>query len=362
MSTSPAPTEIGFRYGTSQSSLTNEVFYNNGISTASGNYSVEISGLTSGTTYYYQAFMSVWDGTEYKEIVSTVGVFTTANDGQAAPGYLGCYEVPAIPTLSGSGTDGTNSGRGDKWYRYYTTNSKQQVATHTFSHPSTSKQTRNYTVLYDGNRYAPLWVAYAMHATNWPDNGQTSGSWTSDPAIGLTQQTGLDNASSVGYSRGHMVSSQERRSSGDQNSQTYYYSNQAPQWQNSFNDGIWSTMEGKIVANAPSGSDTLYVVTGVLYEGTISTLPSASINVPIPSHFYKCLMKCSFNSSGTMTDAKGIAYVYTNEAHTKQNYYDSQFVTTIDAIEQRAGFDFFPNVPSSLQNKAESTSTALWSY
>ena len=106
MSTSPAPTEIGFRYGTSQSSLTNEVFYNKGITTASGSYSVEISGLTSGTTYYYQAFMSVWNGTEYKEIVSSVAAFATANDGQAAPGYLGCYEVPAIPTLSGSGTDG----------------------------------------------------------------------------------------------------------------------------------------------------------------------------------------------------------------------------------------------------------------
>ena len=264
--------------------------------------------------------------------------------------------------MTGNGTSGTNSSRGDNWFRYYTSNSKQQVATHTFTHPSTNKQTRNYTVLYDESKYAPLWVAYAMHSSAWPDEEQKgSSSWTTDPAISLTQQTGLDSASTVGYSRGHMVSSQERRASADQNNQTYYYSNQAPQWQNSFNDGIWSTLEGKILSNAPSGRDTLYVVTGVLYENT-TTLPSGSLTVSVPSHFYKCLMKCTFDASGSITAAKGIAYLYTNEAHSGANYYDSGFVTTIDAIEERTGFDFFPLVPSEYGTSAESTATQLWTY
>ena len=120
----------------------------------------------------------------------------------------------------------------------------------------------------------------------------------------------------------------------------------------------------------------LYVVTGVLYEGTVSngvvvssTIPtkkSGSLNVPIPSHFYKCLMKCTFNASGTMTDAKGIAFVYTNESHTGENYYKETtetevgFVTSIDDIEERAGFDFFAAVPSSYQTSAESNKKHTW--
>ena len=72
-------------------------------------------------------------------------------------------------------------------------------------------------------------------------------------------------------------------------------------------------------------------------------------------------MKCTFNASGTMTAASGIAYVFSNEAHSG-NYYDAAYVSTIDAIEARAGFDFFPNVPSSLQTSAESTATPLWTY
>ena len=92
-------------------------------------------------------------------------------------------------------------------------------------------------------------------------------------------------------------------------------------------------------SNAPSGRDTLYVVVGVLYESS-KTLDG----VPCPSHFYKCLMKCSFDSSGTMTAAKGCAYLFTNEAP-RRNY--SQGLTSIDAVEQRSGWDF-ANVPKSL--------------
>ena len=364
MRTDSYPQDAGFRIGTNSSSLTLKTVYTTDLlNSASGSFSAEVSGLDPSTTYYYQAFMTVSDGKGgYTEITSSTGSFTTSAVASVSPGYLGCYEIPTISNLSGTGTSNTNSGRDDKWFRYYTTNSKQQVATHTFTHPTTSKQTRNYTVLYDESVYAPRWVAYAMHSGTWLDDGSgRSGSWTTDPAINLIQQTGLDDAQTVGYSRGHMVSSQERQSSAGQNAQTFYYTNQAPQWQNGFNGGIWSTLEQKIAANAPSGRDTLYVVTGVLYEND-TKLPSGSLSVPIPSHFYKCLMKCSFNASGTMTAASGIAYLYTNESHTSVNYYDSPFVTTIDAIEARTGYDFFPNVPSSLQTSAESTATPLWTY
>ena len=289
-------------------------------------------------------------------------------------GYLDCYEVPKLTTLNGSSTSGTNSDRDDIWYRYYTSSASRQVATHTFTHPSTSRKTRNYTVLFDETKYAPVWTAHAMHKALWPDNNAgRNDSWGNDPAIDLTQQGGLDNAGSVGYSRGHLVASNYRQSSVKQNKQTFYRTNQAPQWQDSFNSGVWSSLEEDVAKNSPAvGSrDTLYIVTGVLYEESWytanpskpRTLKSGSLNVPIPTHFYKCIMKCSFRGDGTMSAARGIAYIMSNEAHTGGiKYYDASFVTTIDAVETRAGFDFFPNVPADLQNAAEATATALWTY
>lgn len=275
-------------------------------------------------------------------------------------GYLGCLEMPDVTEiLSGTKTSGTYSDRDDRWYRYYTKNNKRQIATHTFTHPTSNQKTRTYTVLYDETNYAPLWTATAMHSSMWPDKnvGRNDG-WTDDPAISLAQQGGLDNAGTVGYSRGHLVASNYRQSTVKENKQTFYHSNQAPQWQNSFNSGVWSSMEEAVAAHLPSGRDTLYMVIGVLYEGTIKTLPSGSKNVRIPSHFYTCLMKCSFNTSGNMTSAKGIGYIFTNEAHSGMSY--SQGAATIDSIEERAGFNFFANVPESLQNTAEATATALW--
>ena len=370
--------ETGFYWGTSQGSLTNQVT-TDGTNATSGSFYCSIGGqtpLSANTTYYFKAYVLEFNATtnNYEERVSnTVLSFTTSSVSQAAwQNYLNDYGMPNVSSIvTGLRQSGTYSDRDDKWYSVNTSNSNRQIAIHTYSTGSpTSSETLNYVVLYDGSKYAPVWTYHVMNSYYWPDNNAgRNDSWMDDPAISLTQQGGLDNASTVGYSRGHLVASDYRQTNVKQNKQTFYHSNQAPQWQNSFNSGIWSTLEGRVKTMTPSGTTTmLYVVTGVLYEGTVSnnqvtssTIPtktSGSLNVPIPSHFYKCVMKCTF-SDNTITGASGIAFVYTNEAHSG-NYYNSTFVTSIDAIEQRAGFDFFSNVPTSLQNSAESNTNHYW--
>ncbi len=362
--------ETGFYWGLSPDALDNELYIDSAEGTE-GSFSKYLNIQEEGRKYYYQAYvLEHINGTDiYEYRRGAVLSFTAPTSTTVNTGYLRNYEIPAITNLTGTGTSGTNSSRDDKWYRFYTSNTKQQVAVHFYTHPTSSfGQVRNYTVLYDGNKYAPVWTAHAMHATMWPNNGVSrDDDWISDPAISLTQQTGLNNASSVGYSRGHLVASQYRKSTDGQNLQTFYYSNQAPQWQNGFNGGVWRSLEEDLVSHAPSGRDTIYVVTGVLYEDSWytdnnkdRTLPSGTLTVSIPSHFYMCLMRCSFNTSGEMTAAEGIAYIFTNESHTGDSYSESEFVSTISDIEDRAGFNFFPNVPPDLQTKAENFATPLW--
>ncbi|MCR5327133.1 MAG: DNA/RNA non-specific endonuclease [Bacteroidales bacterium] len=361
-----APQDIYFKYGTSSSNLDQIAYYNDGLTNASGSFAVTVSGLSPSTKYYYKVYMSVWNGTAYQEISGDVQNFTTVAEATVSQGYLGCYEMPSV-SISGTGTTGYyNTGdRDDQWYRYNTSSSNRKVVTHTFTG---SKRVRNYTVLFDGDKHAPLWAAFPMHANVYGGSTSRSDDWKSDPALSSYsnwQQTGLDNAQSVGYSRGHFVASQYRKKNDASNLQTFYYSNQAPQWQNGFNSGVWSSLEDRVLAMSPSSQyDTLYVVVGVLYEGTTSTLPSGSINVPLPSHFYTCLMKCSFNeNTGEVNSAQGIAFVYTNESHSGESWYkegNGGFVTSIDEIETRTGFNFFANVPTSCQTGAEANKNHTW--
>ena len=371
MTTQNAAQNVGFRYRKSGTSTWTFVQANETIGTGSGTFTATLESLDPETSYEYKAVMDVVDPAtgSYTTIEGNVCSFTTAAQPVIETGYFTDY---VMPDLSGMGvslrTSGSNSDRDDNWYSYNTSSSNRQIAIHTY-HPSLDVERLNYVVLYDGSKYAPVWTAHTMNSSLWPNNNVgRNESWTSDPAISLAQQTGLDNAGTVGYSRGHLVASEYRQSTVAQNKQTFYYSNQAPQWQDGFNgsvtgggNGVWQNLENRVVTMTPSGSTTmLYVVTGVLYEGTAKTLPSGSKNVAIPSHFYKCIMKCTLSSAGVPTSAQGIAFVYTNESHAGANYYDSAFVTSIDAIETRAGFDFFARVPSNLQATAEANTSHAW--
>lgn len=343
-------------FGTSQSNLAEVQEYRcDGTSSTSGSFSKVVGSLNANTTYYYQAYVMEYDAAagEYVMRTGAVKSFKTATTADMeALAFLTNYEVPAVSATTTDSGDETYSsdGSNDKWYKVYTSNSNRAVVTHTFTYGGA--RLRNYTVMMDATKKAPLWTAHAMHSSTWPDkNVGRNEAWTDDPAFPSSwQQDGVS-----GYSKGHLVASNYRQTLAAQNKQTFYYSNQAPQIQNGFNGDIWNTLENQVVGAVPSGRDTLYVTTGVLYENSTSVS-----GVPIPSHFYKCLMKCTFSSDGTMTGAQGIAFVYSNVSHAGDKYYDAEYVSSIDDIELRAGFDFFANVPGNLQSSAEANTSHTW--
>ena len=344
----------GFFWGTSASALTQQAGLSSTTGT-SGSFSAVLSSLQPSTTYWYQAYLTVLNPNTntYVDVKGSVLSFTTTGSvtpptpGPSGLQYLGCYEMPAIALANTSAASGSgNETYGNtKWYNYNTTNSNQMVVTHTY--PYGGKTWRNYTCLVDKTKKAPLWSAFVMHNSAYPDNGVgRTGNWHDDPGIPSGWQ---QESSGSGYSRGHFVASNYRQTTDDANKQTFYNTNQALQEQNGFNGAVWNTLENAVKGYAPTGRDTLYVVVGVLYEDNYTIG-----GVPVPSHFYKLLMYCSFNTSGTMTAAKGSAYLFTNVSHSGMKY--SEALTTIDAVEERSGFNFFANVPSELQEAAERTS------
>ena len=367
--------EVGFYWGTSASSLVNHVD-NDGFNTSSGSFTCSLSSLDAGRTYFYQAYVLEFNATtnRYEERFGSVLSFTTSSGGTVTtPGYLVCYEMPAL-SVSGSGSNGnerwnndggTSGGVFPKWYMYNLSPATRKVITHTYKYGGTVY--RNYTAIVDQTKRCPVLTCYVMHSGAYPDNnigrqGSFNESVSYDPGIPQSWQSSgstSDYNNGTGYARGHHCASNDRQTALTANYQTFYYTNQSPQIQNSFNDGVWEDLESAVQSRAPSGRDTLYVNVGTLFEDGNTGSSNDGGTVARPSHFYKCLMLCSFDSSGTMTSAQGVAYLYTNAAHSG-HYYDAAYMTTIDAIEQRSGFDLFANVPSGLQEAAEQMTRSLW--
>lgn len=387
----------GIKYGTSPDNLDQQRVLPTKDNKQSGSFNVALPGLEGSTTYYYKAFIITWDAEaeEYDDEVeaSEVKQFTTQEGGTAGGGdtgdegdgngegsvnglqYLGCYEIPAIDlenteSCSDSGKERKASSSGytttdAKWYSYYTTNANRRVVTHTFK--DGAKTLRNLTVLVDKDKQGPLWVAFPMNKGSYPHLSSVSRSdnWTEDPGVPSTWQRAISGypsgATSYKYARGHFCASNYRRCTQWADQGTFYYTNQALQWQTRFNDGIWQTMESALLGATPSGRDTLYVTVGVLYEGAptmVSSSKGGALIYQAPSHFYTCVMKCSFSTAGTITGASGCAFIMENREYSGSSY--KSYCTSIDAIEQRAGFDFFTNVPQNLQNTAEAQTTPLF--
>ena len=289
--------------------------------------------------------------------------------------YLDCYEMPAVEvavSATGNETFGDDIGTG-KWHEFDLQDQDRRVITHTFL--SGTHAVRNYTSMMDRTKRCPLWVAYPMHGSVYSNQDVGRGSFDErtsyDPAIPASWMSSgstydaADKSAKSDYSRGHLCASEDRQNTTAANKQTFYYSNQAPQWQNSFNSGIWGSLEtaAQNKAAALVSRDTLYVVSGTLYEDGVfgpsnDDMADGGV-VARPSHFYKLLMLCSFDASGTMTSAAGSAYLYENREHKDKKYYDEEYKTTIDALELRTGFDFFASVPPGLQEAAESDFTIL---
>ena len=354
-------TETGFQYGTSSTSLTSSI-----SSSIDESFNTTLSGLSSGTTYYYRAYAKVQGTGDKSSTVSTFYGDTQSFTTASLNTWLTNYEIPATSAAALSASNTLYEGRychdtfsetygSTKACRYNTSDANQKVVTHTYSY--NSKVIRNYSFLYDKTYKAALWVAYATsNSGDFIDNNVSrNDAWAYDPAIDQSWQPNLSGAysSSNGrsYDRGHQVASNDRQTTKEQNQQTFYYTNMTPQY-SSLNQGQWVELEKKVqgVATVTTGNDTLYVVTGPLFEGKLeSATDKNGASCPAPSGYWKCLMKCTFSSPGVMSAAVGCAYLFdTNSSNIAPS------VVTIDTIESRTGFDFFVNVPSTLQNAAES--------
>lgn len=327
--------EIGFYYGTTSGSLENKV-------TATGTSSLftkALTGLAQGTKYYYKAYVHEWDesSSAYVYKYGAEQSFTTK---------LKWLELPARPAAVdyvGTFYDGDD---------------------------------RNYTYFYDYETYTSLCVAYPLYSAtmgggysaSWKKNTNIADAyqvncWTASYNVNYGETMWSSSQGSEYYARGHQIPNADRNGNNNMQSQTYFATNSTPQIQNKFNASIWSTLEGD-VRTVASATDTVYVITGASFrkaggsESITYIHPKAdeTKDVPVPNYYWKVLLKVKWDGN-TVSSASAIGVWLPHQQYNNNDY--SSYVKSVDEIESYTGYDFFTNLPSSVQTAAEANAT--WS-
>lgn len=198
------------------------------------------------------------------------------------------------------------------------------------------KKSRNYSFLWDRENLVAHWVAYPLNES-LIGNGSRTDRWGYDPKVPADEQPELYSGYRGGYDRGHQLPSADRLSA---NPSTFYFTNMTPQIGSGFNQSIWAELEGEVREWARS-SDTLYVVTGCVLEGSLGkAYDNLGKEVTVPGGYFKALLW--YNHASTMSfgqwSAAGFYFDHRSGA--------SRQLMSIDELESLTGIDFFVNLPS----------------
>lgn len=215
---------------------------------------------------------------------------------------------------------------------------------------------RNYSLCFDKSKKAALWVAYPIHDSYLKKNVDRTNEWGFDLKIDSDFQADCVFGSYAGsYDRGHQLPSADRLANREMNVQTFYMSNMTPQL-NRLNQDMWENLEMKVRYN--NCADTLFVVTGAYFDksSTKSTYDGAGNSVPLPTHYFKVLLR-------TKTGSTGKAVVNCNDDELKsigfwvehRSYGDIEpprsICKTVAEIEALTGFEFFPKVSDQVKQQ-----------
>ena len=207
---------------------------------------------------------------------------------------------------------------------------------------ATVSGTRNWSFYWDYREHMSLWVAYPLN-NSLKSSGSRTNQWGLDPLLPADIQPSLIGGSyGGGWTRGHQIPSADRLNQ-KANISTFYGTNMTPQDYN-FNSYIWADLENKVRSYA-SASDTLYVVTGALFDNSTNySGMSSGFAVKIPTHYFKALLykgPSTYATDGYMCAGFLLPHD-TNIARGKC----LDYIMSIDKLEAETRIDFFPNLIS----------------
>lgn len=199
-----------------------------------------------------------------------------------------------------------------------------------------------YTVSYNSDTRIPNWVAWHLTAEHTEGETKKPSAYFEDKEVPRPRVTNEDYEGS-GWMHGHMCPAADNRWNKKAMRETFLLTNICPQHR-SLNSGLWNRIEQDCRKWARKHGD-LYIVCGpVLLNREHETI--GGHNIVVPEAFFKVIL-C------LQGKPKAIGFVVRNNKGKKKR---DQFINTVDEVERITGYDFFPALPDSIENKVEAYS------
>lgn len=223
------------------------------------------------------------------------------------------------------------------------------------------KTYRNYSFGWSQKDYVSVWVAYPLCSLYTNGSYSRTNEWALDPLLGNNSSAPFGGYGGD-YDRGHQLPAADRKCSYEANAQTFYGTNMTPQ-DPTLNQNTWAGLEGMIRSYA-NGSDTTYVVTGCILDGSTERTKDSNRNqMTVPTGYFKAVLRYAPKSTHGTWNA--IAFYFKHEPCSRQ--VQKSDAMSIDALEEMTGMDFFVNLPAKVgEEKAASieatdpANVAMW--
>ena len=283
-----------------------------------------------------------WDMTPYAGGKIQIAFRYSSTDTKA-----GTWEVRNVSVISGRHEDVTIPDIDPRKTKWMELPAMDNEAYGYYSHSFSMKNEiyRNYSFAWSQKDLVSVWIAYPLNKTYTNKAVDRTDAWSYDPILGPDLSSAPFSYYAGDYARGHQLPSGDRLCCREANEQTFYGTNIIPQI-NEHNEGIWQNIENRVrdVANA---SDTTYVVTGCVVEGSdILTEDSDGKMITVPVALFKAVLRYK---SGDAAGAWTGAAFYTEHKNYGAAGTDIKAVSmTIDELEKKTGLDFFVNLPDKI--------------
>jgi len=216
-----------------------------------------------------------------------------------------------------------------------------------------------YAFSYNDSRGAPNWTSWHLDST-WRGSAPRQDDFRNDTTLppGYHQVLGTDFTGS-GFDRGHMCPSADRTSTIPDNSATFLMDNMIAQSPDN-NQGPWAAYENYLRTFLP-GSE-IYIISGSTGTGGagsngasngIVTPSGFVVNVPAVTWKVALILPVGDNDISRVDgNTRTIAVIMPNTQGIRSDQWQ-KYLATVDQVEALSGYDFYSNVPTSIQDQFE---------
>jgi len=202
---------------------------------------------------------------------------------------------------------------------------------------------------YNPKRLDANWVSWQLLAADLGNTDRTD-AFAEDLALpdSIRKVTPKDYVHS-GYDKGHMCPSADRTSTVEANTATFLMTNMQPQL-HVLNAGPWEGLERYERSLAMQGKQ-LEIIAGAVFTNSTETIGPG---IAVPTANFKIVVVMNpGQTAGDVTESTPVyAVIMPNTQEAKGTKW-TQYLVSVDEVEQKTGYDFLSKVPEAVQKVIE---------